>query len=169
VTWTVFRYLEHAHELGPTMRRLGLVPQAPATPALLLWGVPVPYGGASASVIQERFKAVSDSLGERLDSRSEPDVILDFRDAGVVLIEVKLRSCNDRLNARSPKWDRYLDGTDAFVDRAKARGSGLYELARNWRIAFDLANGRPPSSLISVQKFFGQVISPLVSHFSESL
>jgi hypothetical protein len=112
-------------------------------PALLLWGVPIPLDSAPGLVTQQRINAVSDGLGERPDRRSEPDVILDFADDGVVFIEVKLRSDNDSLGPASPKWDRYLDGSHAFVDRQKAKDSGLYELCRNWRIAFDAANNRP--------------------------
>lgn len=143
VTWTVFRYLAQAHILGPTMASLSVIPRTAEEPALLLWGVPIPFGDQRASMIQERVKALSDSLGERSDSRSEPDVILDFGDDGVVVIEVKLRSGNDSLNSECPKWNRYLDASHAFADRDKAKRSGLYELARNWRIAFHLADNRP--------------------------
>ena len=40
-------------------------------------------------------------------------------------------------------WEPYLRSAGAFCDPAKAHSSGLYELARNWRIAYEIARGRP--------------------------
>ncbi len=143
VTWTIFRYLAYTRQLAPTMRRLKGMFDVSQEPALLLWGVPIPFGDPAASHARERVEAMCDSLGEPPISRSEPDVILDFGDAGVAFVEVKLWSRNDSLDKVSPKWDRYLEGSDAFADRDEVKCSGLYELSRNWRIAFDFANGRP--------------------------
>lgn len=143
VTWTVFRFLVHEGKIGETMRRLDVVPEVAKEPTLLLWGVPIPQANRDGFLIRERIEVLSDSLNERPDGRSEPDIVLDFKNAGVVLIEVKLRSSNDWLAAESPKWNSYLERSDAFVDPEKAKRSGLYELCRNWRIAFDLAGDRP--------------------------
>jgi hypothetical protein len=68
-------------------------------------------------------------------------VIIDCGEAGVVIIEVKYHSGNDLRD--DGHWDRYLPGPGAFDDPAKAKASQLYELVRNWRIAHDLAAGRP--------------------------
>ncbi len=62
--------------------------------------------------------------------------------AGIVFIEVKYRSLNDNKDADYGGWSRYLD-TDAFADPLSLRRSGHYELARNWRIGWDLAGERP--------------------------
>ena len=119
-----------------------MIPDSSEEPSLLLWGVPIPFNDAAGLSVRKRLEAVSDSLHERAESRSEPDVILDFGNAGVVFIEVKLWSGNEVLDFASPKWNRYIEASNAFADPDKAKRSGLYELTRNWRIAFDLAKGR---------------------------
>ena len=142
VTWTVFAYLHGQHRTalaGLYERAFGI--QATAPPAMLLWGVPVPAGQAETA-LAANLERVLDGLGEARNSRSEPDVVLDFGPAGVVFIEVKYRSGNSGTSADS-KFDRYVDDSAAFTDPAGATSSGLYELARNWRIAHDLAGGRP--------------------------
>lgn len=75
-------------------------------------------------------------------SRSEPDVVADCGAYGLVFIEVKYRSGNDR-QVFAGKHQKYLDGTDAFADPDLIRRSKLYELARNWRIGVELAGGSP--------------------------
>jgi len=142
VTWTVFSYL-HRHQrqaLAGLYQGLFGIP-ADGVPELLLWGVPV-QGDSSASSVGPNLVAVSDALGEVPASRSEPDVVLDFGSAGVVVIEVKYRSGNSKIT-RPSKFDRYVDGSPAFTNPATVKASGLYELTRNWRIAHDLAAGRP--------------------------
>ena len=73
---------------------------------------------------------------------AEPDVILDFGDIGVVVIEVKYCSPNDTLNEKSPKWEKYLYNSSIFADINGVKKTGYYELVRNWRIAWGLAGGR---------------------------
>ena len=68
-------------------------------------------------------------------------MILDYGRSGVVVIEVKYLAANQRED--HPRLRHYADGTAAFVDWHRAVESGLYELVRNWRIAHDLAHGRP--------------------------
>jgi hypothetical protein len=145
VTWTVFRFLQNAGALGQTLRRVGIGADAgeAGEPLLLLWGVPLPSGDPSAAAIRDRLIGVLDHIGEHPRSRSEPDVILNFGRAGVVLIEVKRGSANDTKPAAYAGWDKYLKDTPAFRDAGRARQIGLYELARNWRIGWDLAGGRP--------------------------
>ena len=67
---------------------------------------------------------------------------MDFGDAGVVLIEVKYRSGNDKKKFGT-RYDRYVRETDAFLDLGAIGRSELYELTRNWRIGVDLASGTP--------------------------
>jgi len=143
VTRTIFRYLAYAKQLGSTLQSLGVISGLHQEPALLLWEVPVPFNDPAGSIAKERIEAVADSINESSNSRSEPDVILDCGDAGVAFVEVKLWSGNDFLDAGSPKWNRYLKDSDAFADREAVQRSGLYELARNWRIACDFAKDRP--------------------------
>lgn len=74
--------------------------------------------------------------------RSEPDVILDFADVGLVIVAVKYRSGNDQQKC-GDKHEKYLSNTDAFAEPELIGRAQLYELARNWRIGVELAEGRP--------------------------
>jgi hypothetical protein len=170
VTWTIFRHLQAEGQLRAALARLGVpfVGHLSAEPTLLLWGVPVPNTPAGAAV-QARLVEVLDALNENHDRRSEPDVILDCGAAGVVFTEIKLRSRNDS-KPHYGGWDKYLNATDAFTDGGQAKGSALYELARNWRIAWDLA-GHRPMALINLgppELFIGNCAAPL-STFAGSL
>lgn len=142
VTWTVFSWL--ATRSSAALVRLGerlLLPPV-GMPSVLLWGVPVPTGATSDARV--RMIAAVDALGETPRSRTEPDVCLDYGDAGVVLIEVKHRAGNDVQGAQNAyKFDRYLRSTEAFADPRGTASSGHYELARNWRLGHDLAGARP--------------------------
>ena len=141
VTWAVFSWLATQSPAG--LVRLGeqLHLRPNGTPSVLLWGVPVPAG--SASDTRGRIIAALDALGETPASRTEPDVCLDFGDAGVVLIEVKHRAGNDVQRAEHAcKFDRYVSDTEAFADPRGAVSSGHYELTRNWRLGHDLAGAR---------------------------
>jgi len=84
-------------------------------------------------------------IGEHPNRLSEPDVMLDFGEAGLIVIEVKLHSPNDQQEANA-RWDKYLSNasllTPAFKDVHAARKSGCYELVRNWRIGCGLARDR---------------------------
>lgn len=142
ITWTVMQYLVGYAE-GDAHWRLLLGRHVPATPipspTTLIWGVPA--SGTEANELRTAIEAVLDRLGEALASRTEPDVVLDFGALGIVLIEVKYRSGNDRQDDKP--WSKYVDDPSAFLDPAAARESGRYELVRNWRLGCDLARGRP--------------------------
>ena len=142
VTWTVFSYL-HAHQRDalPALYRSVLGLQVSEAPTMLLWGAPVP-ATLTGQKLQQAVEQVSDALGEHPDSRTEPDVVLDFGEAGLVIVEVKYKSGND-VSDRADKFARYVNEPGAFPDSASATTSQLYELVRNWRFAADLANGRP--------------------------
>jgi hypothetical protein len=60
---------------------------------------------------------------------------------GLVLIEVKHRAQNDHKPANYNHWGKYRSDM-AFSDWDGMRATGMYELARNWRIGVDLAHGR---------------------------
>ena len=117
--------------------------QVPYEPSLLLWGAPVSIDDQRGVEIRNKLMKVLNEIGEDPKKFSEPDVIMDFGDFGIVIIEVKHRSPNDILNSNSPKWDKYILETDAFLNSKSVKRCGYYELARNWRIGWDLAGDRP--------------------------
>jgi hypothetical protein len=143
VTWTVFSYLQKDQIICESLKVLDIewLNRVPKEPSLLLWGVPVPNDDMRGIETRNKLIKVLNEIGEDPKKFSEPDVILDFGDLGIVIIEVKYRSPNDVLNRNSPKWDKYILETDAFLNSNGVKESGYYELARNWRITWDLAAG----------------------------
>jgi len=141
LTWTAFSYLAGQGLLAQALQGIA-ISFATSPGALLLWGVPVPAADSQAQVVEKRLVEVSDQLRESPLSRSEPDVIVDFGSAGLVLIEVKRFSRNEcRKDAEI--FTRYLSANVFFHNPRLVVASGLYELARNWRIGCELAGGRP--------------------------
>jgi len=141
VTWTFFSFLHGQHQDKlPQLYETLFGIKDKATPALLLWGSPVPDGPRERSV-RDQIITISNTLTELPNSRTEPDVVLDFGKGGLVIIEVKYRSGND--SRPTANWYRYLPCNSAFRDSQQAQTSGLYELVRNWRFAHDLSGGRP--------------------------
>lgn len=141
VTWVVFSFLaRHAPlALSGLGQRLFGFPNA-GTPTMLLWGVPVPPDDRGDS-LRARLVAVLDAIGEGRKGRSEPDVILDYGSNGLAFIEVKLHAANSVVSgADVGKFTRYVKNTPAFVDPVTVKNSRMYELARNWRIGWDLAS-----------------------------
>ena len=144
VCWVIFRYLQLQDLLAQTFTTMAILNgQVPEKPTLLLWGAPVPPGDDCARELSIRLEAVSKKLGENQKSRSEPDVILDFKNAGLVLIEAKHKSRNEWKKADYKGWPMFLRNTQAIAIPEDVRQVGLYELTRNWRIGWDLAEGRP--------------------------
>ncbi len=142
VTWVVFRYLQHCDMLSETLGHLGIKGfSGSVRPTILLWGVPLPQVGATLDS-RDRLVEVSNALGELRSSRSEPDVIVDAGPAGLLFIEVKLRSPNDHKSSGYEHWGKY-ESRDSHADWDGIKDGGLYELARNWRIGLDMAGGRP--------------------------
>ena len=157
VTWVVFSQLHRSGQLGETLGELGLIPRAArhTRPALLLWGSPVD-AGPRGQEIRSRIESICKNLGERSDSYSEPDVIVDFGDHGVVFIEVKHRSGNDIKKNTYAGWEKYCQDPSIGWTPEAVIASGCYELARNWLIMAKLAENRParllnlgPASLFS--------------------
>ncbi|MFZ5448932.1 MAG: hypothetical protein ACOZFS_09890 [Thermodesulfobacteriota bacterium] len=172
LTWTVFRYLQLTQEMGKAVGRLGIdfMDIFSVEPTLLLWGCPLPPQEEVGKAIQEKLIQVLDRLGENPQRRSEPDVILDYGERGIIFIEVKHGSPNDTKPAKYQGWRKYLRNTVAFRDTGSVRRTGFYELARNWRIAWDLAGDRP-MALINLgpgELFQGTSQSKLVA-FTETL
>jgi hypothetical protein len=142
LTWTVFHYLDSSGQLRAALHSCAATGAKSDPSALLLWGAPSPPDSPEGIRLRCRLIAICDRLGEDETCRSEPDVAVDLGDAGVVLIEVKYRSGNNRKKF-GDRYNRYIHGTDAFSDVAAVGRSELYELVRNWRIGVELARGRP--------------------------
>jgi len=143
VTWTVFNYLKQRKILCESLKLSGVdwLTKTDIEPTVLLWGVPVLGADRRGIDIKKNLITILKQIGEDPQKFSEPDVILDFGEIGVVVIEVKYRSPNDTLDEKSPKWEKYLHNSSAFADNIGVKKSGYYELARNWRIAWELASG----------------------------
>ena len=143
LTWVIFTHLLRAGLLLKTLQRLGLTADEPnvGKPSLLLWGVPIDdcSGGEE---LRQQLEMLCTSLGENPQSLSEPDVIIDLGRSGLVFIEVKHRSGNDRQKPDYVGWDKYCS-PDVAWDTGAIRNSGCYELARNWRLLNGLAPDRP--------------------------
>jgi hypothetical protein len=140
ITWTVFSYLQREKLLREAFSGL-LSIQFTCEPVLLLWGCAVPARTPESDVLCRNLVSILKSLGETSQSYSEPDVIMDFGDEGLVLIEVKYKSGNDGTTP-ADKFTKYVEGSSAFRNADSTISSGLYEFTRNWRIGFDLSAGR---------------------------
>lgn len=149
VTWTIFRFLQVNRLLREVLASVGIGPAATAEaePAVLFWGVPVPANDLRAQEAQQQLLAILKRLREASSSLSEPDVILDFGQHGLVIFEAKLRSINDSDEKKVPAggWDRYVNAHPSFKDETAVRGTKLYQLARMWRVGWEMAGGRPLS------------------------
>ena len=171
ICWVVFRYLQIHKQLRRTVAQLnildGLHPKG-EEPALLLWGAAVPPDEKTANCLVARLEKVCDGLDEEENSRSEPDIILDFQDEGIVFIEAKHTSPNDENH--KGKWGKYLPNTEAFTDTDGVRSTGLYELARNWRIAWEMAGSRPFTLVnLGPSKLFATPSGETLQRFRECL
>jgi hypothetical protein len=62
---------------------------------------------------------------------------------GIVFIEVKHRSRNEFKEAQYGGWKKYLEQSSAFLNADEVCKTGMYELARNWRFIWGLAEKRP--------------------------
>ena len=106
------------------------------------------YPSKVDSVGAEIRKQLSDlcaSIKEDPNSSSEPDVIIDLGEAGLIFIEVKYRSTNDTKPNNYPGWSRYESASQLGWQFGNIRASGCYELARNWWLLKKLAGSRAAS------------------------
>lgn len=144
VTWVVFTYLLRSGQLPAALRAAGLIGEGSlsAAPTLLLWGVPVEPTDYGAG-IRERLKDCCKRLNEDPNSLSEPDVIVDLGDTGLIFIEVKYLSGNDEKPADYSGWSRYESAQGLTWQFEAIKACGCYELARNWCLLHGLAAGRP--------------------------
>jgi hypothetical protein len=146
VTWVVFTYLLHSRQLEGALRRVGLISAKALTaaPTLLLWGAPIAIPPscyrARGAEIRKQLSDLCTRLGENPISFSEPDVIIDLGEDGLIFIEAKYRSGNDLKPTNYIGWPLYLEESGLAWDIEKIRKSGCYELARNWRLLKGLAD-----------------------------
>lgn len=140
VTWTVFSYLVDSAPNALVALGKRWVGTPIDEPAVLLWGVPI-RSSSRGTALRKRLLWISNALGELPERRTEPDVVLDYAAKGVVFLEVKLSSGNDK-SSDLTRMDRYLCHTNAFGSTDLIKRSGLYQLTRNWRFAWDLAEQR---------------------------
>jgi hypothetical protein len=133
VTWVVFTHLLRSGQLLGTLGRAGLIVKGISTtaPALLLWGVPVGDNALGAE-IRRQLCDLCVSLGEDRNSFSEPDVIIDFGNDGLMFIEVKYRSGNDSKPVDYRGWSKYGSTAVLAWRFEDVKASGCYELMRNW-------------------------------------
>jgi hypothetical protein len=160
ITWTIFKYLQHHSVLIDAIKQVGVIGKKEKCEnySLLLWGVPVPNNDLNGCKIQDHLITVLNKIGEKPRYRSEPDVLIDLGESGIIFIEVKHLSPNEKKPSDYSGWITYIENTSAFTDTVKLCDVGLYELTRNWRIAWDLAEERSmkvinlgPTSLFSGQ------------------
>lgn len=158
MTWMVFTHILRSGQLLGALRQAGLIADTAlmATPTPLLWGAPVD-AGARGKEIQGRLRELCAGLREDPNSFSEPDVIVDFGEHGVMFIEVKHQSGNDLKPVDYAGWPRYASAAPLAWRIEDVKGSGCYELARNWCLVRLLSDGRPatpgqPGSVPTVRR-----------------
>ena len=133
MSWTVVAGLREVGTIGALAGEPGLG----ASQALLMWGHPVE--GVRGAELLEALLAVSDQLDEKLNGRSEPDVMVLWPDL-LLLVEAKYRSANDSKPGYEG-YGNYLPSPDLFaVDKQQVEQEGSYQLARNWVIGCRLAD-----------------------------
>jgi hypothetical protein len=144
VTWVVFTYLLRSGRLLKALKRSGLISNVTLTaaPTLLLWGTPI-ESDPRGSEIHRLLIELCTNLKEDANSFSEPDVIIDLGEDGLVFIEVKYLSGNDLKSAEYPGWSKYERSPQLSWQFEDIKASGCYELARNWCLLKSLAAGRP--------------------------
>ncbi len=150
VTWVVFTYLLRSNRLLAALRQAGLIAHETlaTSPTLLLWGAPI-NNSARGVEIRRQLSDLCASFQEDPNSFSEPDVIVDLGEDGLMFIEVKHLSGNDLKPAVYPGWSRYGSAVRLAWRIKDVKASGCYELARNWCLLNSLAAGRP-ASLVSL-------------------
>lgn len=137
LTWAAVQALRQSGQLAQLVPP-DLVP-ADEEPSVLLWGVPV--AGPDAPSLADRLARISSELGERPTARTEPDVILSW-DGVLAVVEAKLASRNDLKPPGHRGWQLYYSRSCFDASFEAVAATGLYELARNWRIGFELAGER---------------------------
>ncbi len=94
LTWTVFKFLHDTGQLATCLELSGLGNRPPneRPPSLLIWGAPVPLdqnANEHGWALRQRLISISEWLLENQGSRTEPDVVIDMGQFGIVIVEVK--------------------------------------------------------------------------------
>jgi hypothetical protein len=139
LTWSVFKFLHQTGQLAKCLAPLLELKHAPSepNPALLLWGVPIPRDREPlhrAEELSQQLISIADWLFEEPNGRTEPDVLIDLEERGLVIIEVKH---NARTATQPPE---YAHWSTYYPEGHPIRESLCYELARNWRFGLELAH-----------------------------
>ena len=171
VTWVVFTYLLRSGQLLGALRQAGIIGETTfaTAPTLLLWGVPIENGTHGAE-IRKQLSDLCASLQEDPNSFSEPDVIIDLGEDGLIFIEIKHLSGNDLKPAEYPGWSRYASAARLAWRIEDVKASGCYELARNWCLLTSLAGDRPGSLVnLGPARLFGGAEGARLDRFVTAL
>ena len=171
VTWVVFTYLLRSGQLLGALRHAGIIAETTlaTAPTLLLWGVPVD-NGARGGEIRKQLSDLCTSLQEDPNSFSEPDVIIDLGEDGLVFIEVKHLSGNDLKPVDYPGWSRYASAARLSWRIEDVKALGCYELARNWCLLKGVS-GERPATLVNLgpARLFGSAEGARLDRFLAAL
>lgn len=137
ITWAVVHALQRSERLAQLLP--ADMRPSPTDPSVLLWGVPI--CGPDASDIADRLEQISRGLGEKPTARTEPDVIVGWSDV-LAIVEAKLGSRNELKHSDYAGWPLYESPSYFDAPLERVAETGLYELARNWRIGSELAGDR---------------------------
>ena len=166
VTWTIFKYLMMDPTLPGYFASKFARFNTGIDPEVLLWGArisAIDYGA------RDSFLRASKKVGEKPNYRTEPDVIMDYGECGLVFIECKYLSSNTFKPVVFGGWGKY-SSPKYFKAFNRMKQGGLYQLVRMWRIGNEMAGDRPftlinvvrKSDLVDVQAynkiFFGDLI-----------
>ena len=172
ITWVVFTYLLRTGQLLNRLKSLGLVSVnvlETTVPTLLLSGSCVD-GGARSDEIRSQLGELCVVLEENCLSFSEPDVIIDLGEQGLVIIEVKHLSRNDLQTEGYGGWQKYLSAAGLSWDVEGIKASGCYELARNSCLLKGLAANRPATLVnLGPPKLFQGKEGSRLNRFIDSL
>lgn len=138
LTWTVFSHLLQTAEAAPCWELLG---GSGPWPSALLWG---------GEALGEQAEYVREQLLEKSPDWA-PDVVLEFWPAGLVMVLCRYLKPHPDV-PDGAVWDRWIENSRAFFDPVAARQSGRFDLARAWRLGWELA-GRRAFTLVSLQLF----------------
>lgn len=140
LTWTVFYYLFEKKILTDVINKIFKQKNRfTKNPDVYLWGSNLK--GENKSKLISEFYRLSENANEKISSRTEPDVILDFKEEGIIFIEVKYKSPNEIKKNKLTTFDNYISN-NAFKSSKSAKESGMYELVRNWYFGYHLSANR---------------------------
>ena len=126
--------------------------------------------GARGGEIRKQLSDLCTSLQEDPNSFSEPDVIIDLGEDGLVFIEVKHLSGNDLKPVDYPGWSRYASAARLSWRIEDVKALGCYELARNWCLLKGVS-GERPATLVNLgpARLFGSAEGARLDRFLAAL